>query len=537
MTYTKHVNYVHTSSLKKCEEEINITSPTLVFICHDCYQAKDIYPTSFNEPKEFPTLSFNATLSNIKLNANNEQFNIKKSCLGSIVANSKSHKKETNEAEKTKSSTISFLSDPSKYLNSTYVLDSSKNKIFCNSYSSGYFHEFAVLHPKFNEFNLKINSSASSFVVFDVRKSKLVLPTTTDQIILTVKSILHLIFPNPKISNDLQLVLTSNQQEENYVYSACIESKSNKNFYIKKNNNLIDSKNLKLINNNDYTAELGCVINHIPGFFTKIDSCVNNIESPACINQRSLRLFQSKNPILESLIMQCRFLHLSGNIFLPSNDPMPEILSQIISNNSRFNKINNNYFMQLLKANAQIIGINKPVVTISLNDNSKGNLWSVLMFFNHISECSKSLSNMPIILKSDKHCTFLVHNLNQNQVYILPNTRRNIYAYIKDRNETIGAAFKKIQACQINKIPENKLYHFYQRNTSDVIITSKQDEEDSDTKLICLSCIKILPREFISTTDSTRSEAINTSNSIISMVYENKYSPFVLTDTQKISFR
>lgn len=534
MTYTKHVNYVHTSSLKKCDEEINLASPTLVFICHDCYNTDTIYPVSFEEPKEFPTLSFNSTISNLRITSRDEHLNIKKSCMGSIIANAKSHRKEVIKSENSTSATISFLSDPKKNLHSTYVFDSSRNQIFCSSYSSECFHEFAVLHPKSSDFKLKINSSSPTFAVFDVRRSNNL--SSTEQTLVTVKSIIQIIFSNPKISNDIQLILSSIKENNNYVYNACIDSKNKMNFYVKKNNDLISSNNLELIKNNNYLVELGCVINHIPGMFTKIDSCIKNLESPACINQRSLKLFQVRNPMLESMIMQSRFLHLYGNIFLPSNDAFPEILSQITFNRNRFTQINNEYYMQILKANAQLIGVNKAVVTISLNDNYRGKLWSVLMCFNHISEYDKRSHNLPIILKSEKNCMFLIHNLNPSQVYIFPNTRRNIYAYMKDPHETIGDAFNKIQSCQINKISTEKMYHFYQRNTSDVIITAKQDENKLMTRIVCFSCIRICPREFIATTDSIKSESLNTSNSMITIMFENKYSPLILTDTQKISF-
>lgn len=120
-------------------------------------------------------------------------------------------------------------------------------------------------------------------------------------------------------------------------------------------------------------------------------------------------------------------------------------------------------------------------------------------------------------------------------MYIIPNTRRNIYVYIKDNKETIGEAFEKVTSSKINQISTNKLFFFYQRCNSNIIITINKSEDTY--KVTCLSCNIIFPREFSNTTDSIKSEIINTSNNMFTFIYENKYSPFILTNQQKISFK
>lgn len=407
MTHSRHVNYVHTSSKQKYDCELCINEPTLLFICHDCPIKKNICPTSFLEPKEFPTLSYNLSVSSMPIVEQEEQFFHKKSCMSTIIAKSDSVKtnafgtapQNMNDKNKTcLNSNISFLSDNNKNLKSTYVFEESKDEEFCNSYSIDKFSAYAVIHPKC-EVNFKIKSSSSKFAIFDIKKSKI---NVDKQIIIVANSIIHVVFPNQKISNDLELTVNSINEEIINSYKIQVLSDKQQNFFIKKNNKSIKSSDLLLVNNQKFIAELGGIINHIPGIMTKIDSCVDNLESPSCINQRNIKILQLQNPILNSMIMQCRFLYSSGNIFIPNDEPIPEILLQASLNNNKINKLQNHQYMCLINSHASLLGINKKVCTISINDNSKNNLWSMFMFFNNPSEGNIESILMPIILKSEK---------------------------------------------------------------------------------------------------------------------------------------
>lgn len=540
MAHTNHINYVHTSSEKKYGEELCLNESTIVFLCNDCVSNNNIYPTSFTEPKEFSTLSFNATIGNNKtLHPDEQQTLNKKSCISKILATSKSISININSDDNDKNlhcdsklnPSMSFILDEDKNIKSNYTFSSSRNELFYNNFAIDKFTSYAIIHPyTSNEKNIKIRSIASRFLILSVNKFR---GELHKNILISTTSLLHIIFNKPSVSNDL--VLEINSLSENQ-YGVCIISSFINDFYIKKNNKYIPSNNLTFVKSNDLIAELGAVINHVPGVITKTDSCIKNLESPSCINYRKLHVLQLYNPILNNLIMQCRFLYLSGNIFIPDNENIPNIIFQSIIGNKLI-KLKNEQHMKMINFNAKILGTQKPVCNISINDNSTNTLWSIFMFFNHPDEGSKESVITPIILKSEKSKSFLIHNLSSHQVYILPNTRRNIYAYLKDNKETLRDAFNKITTSKINQLSQDKLLFFYQRCTSDVIMAVTKDNESFKNKIICLICNTIFPRELSNCTDSIRSETINSTNNMLSLIYENKYSPFILTNKQKISFK
>lgn len=540
MAHTNYINYVHTSSGRKYEEELCLNEPTIVFLCNNCTSNSNIYPTSFMGPKEFPTLSFNSIISNNKiLNQDEQQTLNKKSCISKILATSKSISINVNSDENNKdlfddsklNQSMSFILDEEKNIKSNYTFSSSRNELFHDNFAIDKFTAYAVIHPYVsNERNIKIKSIASRFLIVSVNKFRGELQKNT---LISLTSLLHIIFNKPSVSNDI--VLEINSLSENK-YGVCIISNSMDDFYIKKNNKYISSNDLTFIKSQDLIAELGAIINHIPGVITKTDACIKNLESPSCINYRKLHVLQLYNPILNNLIMQCRFLYVSGNIFIPNDENVPNIIFQSIIGNKLI-KLKNEQYMKIINFNSKILGIQKPVCNISINDNSINTLWSIFMFFNHPDEGNKESVITPIILKSEKSKSFLMHNLSAHQVYILPNTRRSIYAYLKDNQETLRDAFHKITTSKINQLSQDKLFFFYQRFTSDVIITVIKDDELLKNRIICLLCNTIFPRELSNYTDSIRSETINSTNNMLSLIYENKYSPFILTNKQKISFK
>lgn len=537
--YNNNINYVHTSSSEKYDLEINISAPTAILICQNCCKLENEGPISYPRPKLMPTLSFTASVNNVSILDTDDQFIASKSCMGSIIANTPSKKIElmvrSDVNAKQSSSNLTFLYDPQRGIDTTTIFHESQMQNFEVSKNYMNYLEYFIIHPQ-NNINVKIKANTHAVSVYDISKFNV---NKAKKSILAIRNIINVFFETPAISNSISLILKSiySQDIKNNLYSACLEPENNDIFYVKKNNNLISNARLSIVKSMEkHIAELSGVIDHMPGIFTESISCIKNLESPSCINYRSSKLLQINNPILNSMIMQCKFLGMSCNILIPADEDVPEILNKLMHANSNILDISKEMYLQIVKTSTTLFPTNRHLCTISLNEQCPGSLWPVLMLFNHPSEDNKGATHMPIILKSDKQNLFIIYNLGLSQIYLLPKTRRSIYAYIKNKNETIAAALQNLKSSSINQIATSKLYHFYQRICSDTFLYMAQDP-NGYPKIVCINCCISFPGEMKTTIDSIKSESINTSNQMLMTIFENKYSPFMLVDKQKIGFK